>query len=99
MDTKKNMWQVFVQPLCEFILPLYSWEKGEGQIRKADTVIRGSFKLFTGLSRCTENSLVDKLSGYYFKRRAEMMRWMSITKWEARRTRSTPDMNQMPEEI
>ena len=99
MDTKKNMWQVFVQPLCEFILPLYSWEEAEGLMRKAETVIRGSFKIFTGLSRGTENRIVDMLSGYDFKRRARMIRWLSMEKWEARKVRRSVDLDQMPEEI
>ncbi len=99
LDTKKNMWQVFVQPLCESILPLYWWEKAKGRVKNADTTIRKSFKLFTGLVKNTDNKVVDKLSGYNFGKRAEMIKWISYEKWDARKRRTVPDMSDMPRAI
>jgi len=72
LDTRKSLWQVFIQPLIEFILPLYKWETSISNIQKADTVIRGTLKLFTGLKKNTTNDIVDLLSGYDFPRRSQV---------------------------
>jgi len=53
---------------------------------KADSVIRGSFKLFTGLKSNTANIVVDVLSGYDFKRRAELVYKISMLKWTFRKS-------------
>jgi len=58
--------------LIEFILPLYKWETSISNIQKADTVIRGTLKLFTGLKKNTTNDIVDLLSGYDFPRRSQV---------------------------
>ena len=42
LDTKKNLWQIFVQPLIEFILPLYKWETAKTNILKTNSIIRSS---------------------------------------------------------
>ena len=66
LDTRKSLWQVFIQPLIEFVLPLYNFESAKCHIIYANSIIRGSFKLFTGLKKNTPNRIVDLLSGYDF---------------------------------
>ena len=85
VDTKKNLWQVFVRPLIEFVLPLYKWETSKSIIQKADSIFRCTFKLFLGLNRSTENSLVDTLSGFDFRLRAQETYELYTKKWEYRR--------------
>jgi len=46
LDTKKNLWQVFIQSICEFLLPLYKYESTENRKQDAERVIRKSFKSF-----------------------------------------------------
>ena len=79
------MWQIFIQPLIEFVLPLYKWERAKKNIQKADSIIRSSFKLFTGLKINTSNEVVDLLSGYNFRQRADLMYQVSSQKWLCRR--------------
>lgn len=86
LDIRKSLWQVFIQPLFEFILPLYRCEPALNNKSKADSVIRGSFKLFTGLKSNTANTVVDVLSGYDFKRRAELVYKISMLKWTFRKS-------------
>ena len=43
-------------------------------------MIRNSFKLFTGLKINTDNEVVDKLSGYNFKQRADIIYKISMEK-------------------
>lgn len=77
LDTKKNTWQIFIQPLCEFMLPLLAQETTETQINKALKVIRGTFKIFYGMKRGTPNEVIDKLSGLEVIKRAKMMSWVA----------------------
>ncbi len=89
LDTKKNLWQVFIQPLIEFILPLCKWEKGKTILQKAGTIIRGTFKLFTGLCKNTSNTIVDTLSGYNFQERAVLTSEIANLKWVSRKNGET----------
>ena len=99
LDTRKSLWQVFIQPLIEFILPLYKWETSISNIQKADTVIRGTFKLFTGLKKNTANDVVDFLSGYNFPRRSQVIQEISFCKWSSRKKGEKFQYNFLPEEI
>ena len=85
LDSRKSMWQIFIQPLIEFILPLYKWEKAKNNVNKADSIIRKSFKLFTGLKVNTSNEVVDLLSGYNFRQRANLIYEISSQKWDCRK--------------
>ncbi len=85
LDSRKNFWQMFVQPLIEFVLPLYQCEPTKSNINKADSIIRGTFKLFTGLNSRTSNEIVDFLSGYNFKLRARLIYDISLKKWDFRK--------------
>ncbi|HRP37546.1 MAG TPA: reverse transcriptase domain-containing protein, partial [Candidatus Dojkabacteria bacterium] len=85
LDTRKNMRQIFIQPLIEFILPLYRWEPAISNLKRADSIIRGTFKLFAGLSTKTPNVFVDYLSGYDFKLRAQLVYSISQEKWRFRK--------------
>ena len=85
LDTRKSLWQIFVQPLFEFVLPLYRCEPALTNKLKANAVIRGSFKLFTGLKPNTANAIVDLLSGYNFEYRADLIYTISMLKWDSRK--------------
>jgi len=99
LDTKKSMWQVLVQPLIEFVLPLYCWETASSNLKYADSVIRSSFKLFSGLKNNTEDDVVDMLSGYNFKQRALLLYDISMQKWNFRKTGLRHQYQFLPQEI
>jgi hypothetical protein len=96
LDTRKSMWQTFIQPLIEFILPLYKWESAKCHRDKADSIIRGTFKLFTGLNSKTSNEIVDLLSGYNFKLRAQLIYIVSQNKWNCRKRGETFSFDSLP---
>jgi len=98
LDIKKNLWQIFVQPLIEFILPLYKWETAKTNILKATSIIRSSFKLFTGLGRSTSNKIVDVLSGYDFEQRETLIHEISQRKWISRKKGKILDYNDLSSE-
>ena len=99
LDTRKNFWQIFVQPLCEFVLPLLVQETSKTSQNQALGTIRRSFKLFTGLTKGTPNEIVDKLSGYNITLRARMVKWISEEKWHARVQRRSPYFDMMPNDL
>jgi len=99
LDTKKNLWQVFIQPLIEFILPLYKFETAKTNILKANSTIRSSFKLFMGLCRSTSNEIVDILSGYNFEQRANILYEISKIKWISRKNGRVLNYNELPSNI
>jgi len=97
LDTKKNLWQVFIQPICEFLLPLYKYESTENRKQDAERVIRKSFKSFLGLHRNTPNIITEKLMGYDYKKRSEFIHQVSLAKWEARKDKAMFDITKHPE--
>jgi len=98
-DTRKNLWQTFIQPLIEFILPLYKLERAKTNILKANSVIRGSFKLFMGLCKSTSNEIVDLLSGYNFTWRANLIYEIAQRKWVSRKNGEVFNYQRLPLEI
>ena len=96
LDTRKNLWQVFIQPLLEFALPLYKWETAISNVKRANSVFRSTFKLFTGLSRRSENTLVDLLSGYDFNLRASLNYKIYSEKWICRKNGTVLNYEDIP---
>jgi len=90
LDTRKSLWQVFIQPLIEL---LYIWENSKYNIHKANSIIRGSFKIFTGLKKNTPNSIIDHLSGYHALERGWVVEQISLGKWIARKKGETYDFS------
>jgi len=90
---------VLIQPLIEFILPLYKWEPSCYNLRRADSIIRSSFKLFSGLKPNTDNQTVDLLSGYDFKSRATLMHHISQEKWAYRKKGDRFQYEFLPQEV
>ena len=96
MNTKKNLWQVSIQPLCEFLLPLSATEPAESWIKRVGRTIRCSFKCFTGLAFSAPDKLVDELCGYDFENRCQLIKWLASEKWAARCERRRVNMENMP---
>jgi len=97
LDTRKNLWQVFIQPLCEFLLPLYKYETAESRKLTAERIIKKTFKSFLGLHRNTPDSITESLMGYDYKKRSEFMYQVSIAKWKARKERTLFNLIMHPE--
>ena len=49
LEMRKNLWQIFIMPLYEFILPIYHCEQATTKRNKMELALRNSFKSFTGL--------------------------------------------------
>jgi hypothetical protein len=98
LDSRKSLWQLFIQPLVEFLLPLYFWETSYTWIQKANSIIRCSFKLFTGLKVNTSNKVVDILSGFNIQKRARLTYEIYSLKWfyRKRNTKFTFDLLPQP---
>ena len=99
LDTRKSLWQIFIQPLIEFVLPLYYYESAKCHIAEANAIIRGSFKLFAGLKRNTANNIVDLLSGYNFPKRAYLVHEVSLYKWSVRKLGEKFEFGMLPQHI
>jgi len=89
-DTRKNLWQIFVMPLIEFLLPLYVNENALHWRKKVQKLVLGTFKLYMGLSKNTPNNLTQTLLGYDFHQRAYFIQEISRSKWLERR-RCSPE--------
>ena len=85
-DTRKNLWQVFILPQIEFLLPLLANERKQYLQKRVAQVIFWSFKLFMGLSKNTPNKITQLLMGYDYFQRAYYVQTVSRLKWEARRS-------------
>ena len=85
LDFRKNLWQIFVQPLIEFTLPLYFHEEAATRKAKLEILLRNSFKSFTSLKKTTKTDLVDRLMGYDIKARSEELHAISQKKWDCRK--------------
>ena len=83
-DTRKNLWQVFILPLFEFLLPLYANECTKFWKNKITKLVNGTFKLFIGLSKSTPDYITQLLLGYNFIQRAYFMQMSNQMKWEER---------------
>ena len=81
---RKNLWQVFITPMFEFTLPLYSYEKAELEKVRLETLLRRSFKNFTGLRKNVSSELIQDFMGYNLKERSEYIQYVSEKKWEFR---------------
>ncbi len=96
-DTKKSLWQLFIQPLFDFLMPLFASESAKTWKNKAIKMTRYSFKLFLKLTSSTSNSLVDSLSGYNLEERSHAMKLITKKKWEARKAGSSYHLEEDPE--
>ena len=85
LDFRKNLWQVFIQPLFEFTLPLYYFEEASTRKQKLQVCLRNSFKSFTTLKRTVKSELIDELMGYNVEERSKEIHVVSTLKWVCRR--------------
>jgi len=81
LDFRRNMWQIFVLPSYEFIIPLYYYETAKTSRQKLEVMLRNSFKSYTGIKRATSTSLINDLMAYNIKERSEYLSYISEQKW------------------
>ena len=84
LGLRKNLWQIFVVPMYEFLLPLFFHEQVEIRKQKIDQMMRMSFKAYTGLKKTINNSIVEDLMGYNLIKRASILHHISEQKWNYR---------------
>ena len=85
LDFRKNLWQTFIQPLFEFILPLYHREKAMTRKEKIQTALRNTFKSFTSLKKTVKTELIEDLIGYNIDERSNELQQISLEKWTCRK--------------
>lgn len=85
LELRKNLWQVFVLPLFEFTIPIYSYEEAATKRDKLERLMRNTFKSFTGLKNTVDTKLIEELMGYSLKERSEYLQYTSQKKWESRK--------------
>lgn len=81
LDFRKNLWQIFVAPLYEFVLPLFKYEQSKTKRERAETLLRKSFKSYTCLKKTVKTDLINDLMGYELTERSEYLYHVSEQKW------------------
>jgi len=84
MDFRKNLWQVFVLPMYEFALPIYSAETAITRREGMQRHLRASFRSYIGLKKTVKLDLMLKLMGYNLEERSEQLQYISEQKWKHR---------------
>ena len=54
LDFRKNLWQIFVIPMYEFMLPLYYHEESSTKKELVQRMLRKSFKSYTSIKKRSE---------------------------------------------
>jgi len=84
LDLWKNLWQTFIVPLYEFILPLYFHEKASSNKLRIDRMLRNSFRCYTGLKKGVSAKLIQDLMGYDLQKRSAVLYDVAVDKWQQR---------------
>jgi len=81
LDFRKNLWQTFVIPMYEFLLPIYFYEQSMTKREQIERMLRKSFKSYTGLKKTVETMLIRDLMGYNLDERSRFLHYISEKKW------------------
>ena len=84
MDFWKNLWQVFVLPLYEYALPIYTAENARTRKELVNKQLRASFRSYIGLKKTVKLDLLHKLMGYNLDERGSQLQYISEQKWAHR---------------
>ena len=85
LDFRKNLWQIFVLPMYEFALPIYSAECTTSWREKLNKLLRASFRSYVGLKKTVKLDMLTKLMGYSLEERSTQLKHISEQKWQCRR--------------
>ena len=85
LEYRKNIWQIFIQPLCDFVTPYHFFERSKDQKNFIKTIIRKSFKSKYYLNLRIPNNIIEKLMGYKINERADNLVMISDEKNRCRR--------------
>jgi len=84
LEYRKNLWQLFIQPLFEFTLSLHLSEPTLGRKEKIKRLLKHTFKSFTKISRTTSDEMIYQICGYNIDERAANNEKLQETKWKER---------------
>jgi len=84
LEMRKNLWQIFIMPLYEFILPIYHQEQATTKRNKMELALRNSFKSFTGLKKGMQTKLIQDLMDYDLNERSKYLYDISQKRWKTR---------------
>ena len=84
LDFRRNLWQTFILPLYEFMLPIYHYEQAKTAREKVELSLRMWFKRFTSLGRTVSSKLINELVGYSLQERGQLLAYLSEQKWLCR---------------
>jgi len=64
LESRYNLWQIFIAPLFEYLIPLLSAEKYPTHHLNVERLMRATFRHFTYLAKITPIYLIDQLTNY-----------------------------------
>ena len=85
LDLRKNLWQTLIQPLSEFIAPIYLYKKAKTRREKIQSALRYTFKSFTSLKKTVKTELIEDLIGYNLNERSNELHQTSFERWNYRK--------------
>lgn len=80
LDFRKNLWQIFVLPMHEYMLPLYYHEESLTKKELVLRMLRKSFKSYTSLNKTVNTDLIHDLMGYNIAERSQFIQHISEKK-------------------
>ena len=84
LDFRKNLWQIFVIPMYEFMLPLCYHEESSTKKELVQRMLRKSFKSYTSIKKTVRTDLIHDLMGYDISERSKHLHYISEQKWKYR---------------
>ena len=84
LSYRYNMWQIFIAPLFDFILPLISVEFYASPVQRAELLLRKTLRQFTFLHNNVSINTFHNLFNYHLRDRAKLLEYISHQKWLAR---------------
>jgi len=85
LESRYNLWQIFISPLFEYLIPLLSAEEYITHQNNVERLQRSTFRQFTFFCKTVPESLIEKLMNYKIKHRINILTYLSQKKWEYRK--------------
>jgi len=85
LESRYNLWQIFIAPLFEYIVPLLSSEDYNSNVQNIERLQRSTFRQFTFFRKTVPEYILDKLMNYKLKDRMALFTYLSEKKWACRK--------------
>ena len=81
LEMRKNLWQVFVEPLFGFTLPCFI-KKKQPQKKKWMEYSEDPSRTLRGLGKTIDNQSIEEQMGYNLSNRSKHVQYISEKKWK-----------------